>query len=85
MADFIHRSSTKTANILNLNDRGIIKAGYKADILVFDAKNYAPQANFNTWNKLSTGVMYLLVNGQLAIDQQNYTGALAGEFVKPAP
>lgn len=83
LGEFIQRSSTKTANILNINDRGIVKQGYKADILIFDAKKYAPKADFNSWNKLSTGVIYLLVNGQLAIDQEKYTGALAGEFVKP--
>lgn len=85
LGDFIHRSSLKTANILNIKDRGIIKQGFKADILIFDTEKYAPNADFKSWNKLSSGVIYLLVNGQLAIDQETYTGALAGNFVKPAP
>lgn len=83
IGDFIHRSSLKTASILNISDRGMIKEGFKADILIFDTQKYAPKADFKSWNRLSTGVIFVLVNGQLAIDQENYTGALAGEFVKP--
>lgn len=81
LARFIRSSTGQTAQILGLGDRGFIQTGLKADILVFDPKEYRAQASFKAWDRLSTGVNYLLVNGQLAIDNSQYTGKLAGQFV----
>ena len=80
---FIHGSTGQTAAILGLTDRGELKEGRAADILVFDPKTFRDQASFGEWNKLSSGVEYLLVNGSLIIDQQTYTGELAGKFIQP--
>jgi N-acyl-D-amino-acid deacylase len=55
--------------------------GFKADILVFDPTQYEARANFKAWNRLSTGVNYLLINGQVVIENSQYTGKLAGQFV----
>jgi len=82
LATFINRSSSKTAKILGLNDRGIIKQGYKADIIVFDEQGYAPQADFNQWNKYSVGVEQVIVNGELVIENEKYLNTLAGQFVR---
>ncbi|MFT7089724.1 MAG: N-acyl-D-aspartate/D-glutamate deacylase [Glaciecola sp.] len=78
---FIHSSSGQTAQILGLGDRGFIQMGFKADILVFDPTQYEARANFKAWNRLSTGVNYLLINGQVVIENSQYTGKLAGQFV----
>jgi len=82
LATFINRSSSQTAKILGLNDRGIIKQGYKADIIVFDEQGYAPQADFNQWNKYSVGVEQVIVNGELVIENEKYLNTLAGQFVR---
>jgi N-acyl-D-amino-acid deacylase len=81
LARFIRSSSGQPAEILGLGDRGFIEIGFKADILVFDPKEYKAQASFKAWDQLSTGVNYLLVNGQMVIDNSQYTGKLAGQFV----
>lgn len=78
---FIYSSTGQTANILGLADRGEIKTGLKADILIFDPSKYHPEADFKTWDRLSKGVSHLLINGQPVITNGNYTGALAGQFV----
>jgi N-acyl-D-amino-acid deacylase len=78
---FIRSSSGKTAQILGLGGRGFIQMGFKADILVFDPKEYKAQASFKAWDRLSSGVNYLLINGQVVIDDSQYTGKLAGQFV----
>jgi N-acyl-D-aspartate/D-glutamate deacylase len=78
---FIYSSTGQTAGILGLADRGLIKTGLQADIVIFDPKKYRAEANFKTWDRLSKGVSHLLVNGQQVIINGNYTGALAGQFV----
>ncbi|HIB08974.1 MAG TPA: hypothetical protein EYO20_03875 [Gemmatimonadetes bacterium] len=68
------------ASILGLDDRGMIKEGYRADIMVFNAGTIRDRATFEE-NIYSEGVEYLLVNGKLAIDDGQFTGALAGEVI----
>lgn len=79
---FIYSSTGQTADIFNLHDRGKLAVGKKADVIVFDPNTFADNATFQTWNKLSSGMHYVLVNGQLTIENTEFTGALAGQFVK---
>jgi N-acyl-D-aspartate/D-glutamate deacylase len=79
---FIYQSSTKTAEILGLKNRGQLGVGMFADIIILDTENYRAKADFSHWNRYSTGVDTVLINGQLAIDKQQYTGMLAGEVLR---
>ncbi len=78
LAQFIRRSSGKTADIFGLKDRGYLKAGMKADIVIFDPAKFAPVATYQKPKLLSVGVEHLFVNGAHAIKDQKYTGALSG-------
>jgi len=81
--EFAIRSSTSLpAETLGLKDRGLLKAGYFADVLVFDPKTFNERATYQEPTILSTGVRYLTVNGQLAIDNGSLTSALAGRALK---
>ncbi|GAW97669.1 MULTISPECIES: N-acyl-D-amino-acid deacylase family protein [Colwellia] len=82
MAEFINRSSSKTAKILGLSDRGKLKVGYKADVIVFDQQAFAPKATFSQWNNYSVGVEQVIVNGTLVIENSQYQDILAGEFIQ---
>ena len=84
LPDFLYRSSALTAATLGLPDRGRIAVGLTADIAVIDLESFAPRADFRQWNVLSTGVVHMLVNGDLAIEDGAYTGALAGRVLRPA-
>jgi N-acyl-D-amino-acid deacylase len=80
---FAIRSSTSLpAETLGLKDRGLLKAGYFADVVVFDSKTIRAQSTYEQPKLLATGVVYLLVNGQLAIDAGKLTNAHAG---RPLP
>lgn len=79
---FIYQSSTKTAEILGLKNRGELGVGMFADIVILDTENYRAQADFSHWNRYSTGVETVLINGQITIDKQQYTGTLAGEVLR---
>ncbi len=82
---FIHRSTGLSAQILGLDQRGLLRPGYHADIVVFDPEQYAPRADYLHPRELSKGVQWLLVNGKLAIDQGRATDVLAGQFLHHVP
>ena len=81
--EFAIRSNTSLpAETLGLKDRGLLKTGYFADVLVFDPRTFNERATYKTPTILSTGVKYLTVNGKLAIDNGALTSALAGKALK---
>lgn len=84
LQNFIHQSSGLVADTFGIKDRGYIKAGHFADIVVVDPDTFAPQADFQQWNVLSTGVVHAYVNGIAAIEHGNYTGAKAGIALRRA-
>jgi len=76
---FAIRSSTSlTAQTLGLKDRGLLKTGYFADIVVFDPRTINQRATYVDPAVLSTGVRYLAVNGKLAVDGGELTSVLPG-------
>jgi len=81
LGDFIKRSSSQTAEILGLDNRGKLVKGYKADVIVFDPKTFSANADFSTWNKYSTGIEHVMINGELVIHHRKYLNKLAGKFV----
>lgn len=79
LARFVQRSSAQTAAIIGLTDRGMIKAGLVADIAVFDPDAFEARATYESPKALSAGVRHLLVNGQVVIQDGEYSGILAGK------
>jgi N-acyl-D-aspartate/D-glutamate deacylase len=78
VAQAIYSSSGLPAEILGLTDRGYLRVGVYADVVVFDPASFRDRATFADPHQFSTGVVALLVNGQLAIDDSKPTHALAG-------
>jgi N-acyl-D-amino-acid deacylase len=70
------------ADILNLPERGYLKPGYFADVVVFDPKTFRDQATFEKPHQYATGVRYLFINGKLVINEGKYTGVLAGKVLR---
>jgi N-acyl-D-aspartate/D-glutamate deacylase len=80
---FAIRSMTSLpAATLGLKDRGVLKTGCFADVLVFDPKTIRDLATFANPKVLSTGIRYLLVNGKLAVDNGRLTDALSGRCLQ---
>jgi N-acyl-D-amino-acid deacylase len=82
LEDAVRSSTSLTAETLGLKDRGLLKPGYFADVLVFDPKTYNARATYEDPTQLATGVRYLTVNGQLAIDNGSLTSTLAGRALR---
>lgn len=81
IAEFINRSSGQTAQILGLTDRGLLKVGHKADVIVFDPQTYGPKADYKQWDEYSVGVEQVVVNGVQVIENSQFLQKLAGQFV----
>jgi N-acyl-D-amino-acid deacylase len=75
---FIRSSTSLTAETLGLKDRGLLKPGYFADILVFDPQTFTDRATYQAPTLQASGVRFLTVNGQLAIDSGTLSTRLAG-------
>ncbi len=70
------------AKILGLKDRGILKAGHFADIVVFSKKAFRDVATFEDPHQYAAGIHYVWVNGTPALFKGKATGALAGRALK---
>lgn len=84
--EFMIRSfSGLAADFYRLNDRGYLKNGYVADLVVIDPHHYRDLATFEAPQRLSEGVVHALVNGRFAVRNAKMTGALAGvPIARPA-
>jgi N-acyl-D-aspartate/D-glutamate deacylase len=78
----LRSASGLPADILRLPERGYLKPGYFADVVVFDPKTFRDRATFDQPHQYATGVRYLFVNGRLAIDEGRHTDVLAGRVLR---
>jgi N-acyl-D-amino-acid deacylase len=78
----IRSASGLPADILHLPERGYLKAGHFADVVVFDPQTFRDRATFDKPHQYATGVRYLFVNGQLVIDDGKFTDVLAGKVLR---
>jgi N-acyl-D-amino-acid deacylase len=81
----IHASSALTAQTLHLAGRGLLRAGYYADVIAFDPATVADQSTYEHPDVLATGVKYVIVNGKIPVDEGKYTGVLAGHALRLQP
>lgn len=81
LAEAVRKLSAMPAQNLSLQDRGMLKTGYFADILVFDPATIQDHATFENSAQLATGVTDVIINGGFAVKQGKATGAATGRFV----
>ena len=81
LGDAIRKFSALPAQREHLIDRGVLKLGMWADVVVFDADKIHEVATFEDPNQLSIGMKYVLVNGIPVIDMGRMTGALPGQIL----
>jgi dihydroorotase/N-acyl-D-amino-acid deacylase len=82
LEDAIRKFSALPAERMRLADRGVLKAGMWADVVVFDPATITDRATFENPNQLSQGMHYVLVNGVLVIDGGKATNALPGKVLR---
>ena len=84
LEDAIRKFSALAAQRMHLTDRGVLKAGLWADVVIFDPATIKDVATFEEPNQLSQGMEYVLVNGAPVIDRGKMTGALPGKVLRGA-
>jgi N-acyl-D-amino-acid deacylase len=78
----IRKMTSFPAQRLGLTNRGLLRDGFKADVVVFDPRTVGAPATRAQPKQLPTGIDYVLVNGQVVVDQGQHTGALAGRALR---
>ena len=82
MAEAIRKMTSFPAGLLGLSDRGTIRDGAKADIVVFDEEAVGSRASLGEPRVFPDGIPYVLVNGVLVIDEYEHTGATPGRALR---
>jgi N-acyl-D-aspartate/D-glutamate deacylase len=78
----VHNSSSLAAETFRIPERGLIREGYFADVIVFDPKTIADLATYEQPELLATGMRFVIVNGRIAVENGAYTGVLAGRALR---
>jgi N-acyl-D-amino-acid deacylase len=84
LEDAIRKFSALPAQRMRLTDRGVLKQGMWADVVVFDPNAVRDLATFDDPNRLSEGMLYVLVNGVPVIEDGKMTGELPGKVLRGA-
>jgi dihydroorotase/N-acyl-D-amino-acid deacylase len=82
LEDAIRKFSALPAQRMRITDRGVLKAGMWADVVIFDPATVTDVATFENPNQLSKGMDYVLVNGVPVIEDGKMTGALPGKVLR---
>jgi N-acyl-D-aspartate/D-glutamate deacylase len=82
LEEAIRKFTSLPASRLRLNDRGVLKAGMWADVVVFDPQVITDRATFAAPNQLSVGMQWVLINGVPVVADGASTGALPGQVLR---
>ena len=84
LEEAIRKFSALPAQRMRFADRGVLKSGMWADVVIFDPATVRDMATFENPNQLSQGMEYVLVNGVPVIEEGKMTGKLPGKAVRGA-
>jgi N-acyl-D-amino-acid deacylase len=83
LTEAVHKMTGLPARRLGVRDRGEIRVGAKADLVVFDAKRVADQATYEDPHRYPVGIEHVVVNGRFVIKDSEHTGSLPGKVLMP--
>jgi N-acyl-D-amino-acid deacylase len=81
LEDAVRKMTSLPAQVLGLKDRGLLKEGYWADVVVFDPDTVADTATYDNPKQYPKGIDYVLVNGSVVVEGGQHTGARPGKVV----
>ncbi len=81
LEDAVRKMTSLPAQRLGLRDRGVIREGQWADIVIFDPDRVADRATFDDPHQYPIGIEYVLVNGKVVVEKGQHTGARPGRVI----
>ena len=85
LEETVRRVTSKTATLIGLTDRGVLKKRKIADITIFDPERIAPQASYLDPIRLSAGVQHVILAGEIALYNGVQTELRKGKFLVKSP
>jgi N-acyl-D-amino-acid deacylase len=85
LEECVARLTARPAARLRLPDRGLVREGYRADLVLFDPATVAAGSTFENPRVLPTGIPYVLIDGRFVIEDGRRTDVLAGRAVRRTP
>ncbi len=82
LEEAIRKMTSLTATTLNIQNRGLLKKGYYADITIFNSNTIIDNATFDDPHQFATGVQYVVVNGELVVSEGIHTGRRPGKVLR---
>lgn len=82
MEEAVRRMTSLPAQKFRLRDRGLIREGMAADLVVFDERSVIDRSTFTKPHAFSTGFEYIIVNGAITMQEGRHTGARSGQILK---
>jgi N-acyl-D-amino-acid deacylase len=82
LAEAVHKMTGLPAQRVGLHDRGLLRSGFYADLTIFDPRTVMDRATFEMPNQYPEGIKYVIVNGQISVDDGQRTAALAGRVLR---
>lgn len=82
LEDAVRKMSSAVATRLRIRDRGFLREGYFADVVVFDPETVGDHATYDEPHQLSTGIEHVFVNGVAVVSDGTHTGATPGRAVR---
>jgi N-acyl-D-amino-acid deacylase len=79
LEDAIRKMTSLPAQTFNLRDRGLLREGYAADIVIFDENTVADKATFENPHQYAEGFQSVIVNGEIVFDGAKMTGKMSGQ------
>jgi N-acyl-D-amino-acid deacylase len=83
LATAVHKMTGLPATRLGLRDRGVIRVGARADLVVFDARRVADRATYEDPHRYPDGIEHVVVNGRFVVKHGEHTGSLPGKVLTP--
>ena len=83
LEEAVRRMSSLPAQKFGLKDRGLLREGFAADIVIFDEKTVKDLSTYEKPHAYSQGFQYVMVNGQLVVDEGKHLGTRNGKMLVP--
>jgi N-acyl-D-amino-acid deacylase len=81
LPEAVKKMTSMNADKIGVTDRGRLKEGFAADVTIFDHDRVIDRATFEQPHQFPVGIKYVIVNGVVTVDNEQHTGALAGQVI----